>query len=218
MKHVFLSIFALCISYCALSQNDSSSIKYASRVSGLRAGTLFVGASGNFSTSKDSYNSNYESSYSTINLSPKIGVFVAKQFLIGTDFKFQRSKSISQNAFVSNYQITPSATSEYRNTTQLFSIFSRYYIGPWKLKPFIEGSLGIGKNINSSSTENYSNGITTERETKRDINEWELTGGLSYFITKNISLEGALSFGETKIEDRDKSRFFRADFGFSLFF
>jgi len=215
MRFSILIFLIISFSFYAKSQNDSIvSTNSTERVTGLKAGTIFVGASSNFSVTKNSPISSLNQTINTIMFSPKLGVFIGKGVLLGSEYQLYRSKR--EIPFISNYQYNSSR--KYVDNEHLVSIFVRYYFGSWKLKPFLEVSGGIGKYKSTSEEKVHGSNITYNEEFNSDIKEWKLSAGLSYFITKRVSIDGIVGFGETKGDKSYTNQFVRANFGFSLFF
>ena len=124
MRHSILTFLIISFSFFAKSQNDSIvQTNSTNKLSGLKAGTIFVGASSNFSVTKNSPITSFNETVNTIMFSPKLGVFIGKGLLIGSEYQLYRSKR--EIPFFSNYQYNSSRKDIYNE--HLVSIFARYY-------------------------------------------------------------------------------------------
>lgn len=109
-----------------------------------------------------------------MSLTPQVGYFVKDNWAVGT----QVGVSV----------ISPKGSDAGTQTNWTVGAFSRYYFGPNEINSllkngrfFAEGSAGFGGNNSSKSTS--TNGV-----------DLGIGAGYSYFITRNVSLDGLLKF------------------------
>ena len=74
--------------------------------------------------------------------------------------------------------------------------FIRFYLGKAKTRPFFHGAMGIG----FENTWSVSSDGSKEKESDNQLT-YELKAGVAYFITDQVSLEGALAFRRYGIMD-----------------
>jgi hypothetical protein len=114
----------------------------------------------------------YESTYTSFNLSPDVGYFIARNLAGGIRFEYDFNKA-SLNTEVKNHY---------------FSIapFVRYYILPAKERINIFADAGISR---SASKQNYENGSYKDKHFSFNI-----MAGPVFFINPSIGLEFTIGF------------------------
>lgn len=129
----------------------------------------------------------------SLEISPQIGRFIVKNFAIGIEIPFNRSKDIDGD-------------SEYITSTAMVMPFARCYFGKSKVKPYIHGAIGPGwgKNKNVIS-------MGPEYETKFNLTGYEAAGGLGVFLNEHVSLDFSLSYGKLATKWTDSSNVDRTD-------
>ncbi len=127
----------------------------------------------------------------SITLGVGAGYFVANNLVIGLElpvtFSRRKDDDIGFNV---------------RNTTFVVSPFLRYYFGNTNIRPFIQGNIGFG----SSKSKNNSDTIIANPndplvfqpiDTKSDIFQYSLNGGIAIFISQNVALDIGIGYSST---------------------
>lgn len=151
-------------------------------------GKILIGTGSNLgftSTSsrwKSDSGSGDNGSSSSFGLSPKIGYFITDQVALGAEFQFlySASKNSSKSHSVI-YGLGP---------------FARYYYGNEKLKPFLGAGLGFGGDSYKSTSGN--NTI----KANYSIFNFNLEGGLAYFLNDKVSADLGISYNFIKEKDQ----------------
>lgn len=145
-------------------------------------------------------------------LSPSVGVFAARNFLLG----------LSLPVVYSQYRSTVVSTYESSNTQLGVSPFARIYFGSAKLRPFVNASVGY----NHQWTSFLSPGSSTGRPVKDDSGfiGYSLSAGGAYFINNTISLDASLGYAGGDTNNLNIADFFNSgttqakSFGLSIGF
>tara|TARA_R110002049_G_scaffold275752_3_gene453892 strand:+ start:861 stop:2141 length:1281 start_codon:yes stop_codon:yes gene_type:complete len=205
----------LLISCFALAQTETASVENKS-TSAIEKGTFYIGASTGLntinSTVKTLGNGIYNSTLST-SASPSFGYFPINNLLIGVQFDYNLQKS--------NYEyddpFRPSTTKDilkYREN--LFSIFSKYYFGSKRLKPFVGFRGGFGHSLYDQEVTRGDN-LYSDVELKDKLIIIEGEVGLTYFLTNRISLDAGFSFIKSGVNFDDAENSISSNIGFSIF-
>jgi outer membrane protein len=107
---------------------------------------------------------NSDPSLSILTINPQASYFIVNNISIGLAVNYER-KSIGSSS--TNYGIGPSL---------------RYYFSLEKLYPFISLGYSFTKSFNSNNDDTF-NG-----------NQYIITGGISYFLAKNVAIETSVSY------------------------
>lgn len=182
------------------------SLLFISLVNGqTQSGTLFIGAESKMNFSSQNSKSKYDgktvgdgSSMTTFDFNLTLGYFVIDNLVLGISpgISHQESKGYTTNAYV----IGPLA---------------RYYFGATNVKPFLLGEAGF---VGSKSTIDYFG------NSSQSGGYLGIGGGVAIFITKNIAVEGLVSYVGATLTDNDDSKRQKhtnnlsVSFGFSLHF
>lgn len=163
-------------------------------------GSWMAGGSGSFFGSMNSGNLDNAG----LSLSPKLGYFLANNFVMGLDLRYGYIGSKTSYSTSNNY---------------LFSIspFIRYYVGKSKFKGFIEGEMGYG--ISETKISNTTP-VVSNYKYKDDKLLLGISLGASYFFSERVSIEGSFRFshpsGGTFLENNYRNLQFNV--GFQIFF
>jgi len=156
---------------------------------------------------KTDYNSGDIGKTSSFKITPGIGYFLFKNFLVGIDFSL-------------DYYHQKDNGKIYKETTTALSPFLRLYIGDKKVKPFINGAAGPGW----IKTKSEYNGNTSEQKSR--LSGYEAGGGLAFFLSDGISLDLSIAYASATSKFTDGSNVkwentakgFGSNFGFSMYF
>lgn len=172
-------------------------------------GTLLVGASSDMRFLSHNEKHRYfsgnriitdESDNSDFELKTNLGFFFIDNLVIGISPDYYTTDD--DNSTFSRFKFGP---------------FTRYYFGYTNVRPFIGGQLGLSTSKDRGKNTSYT---TTFNGSYIGIN-----GGIAFFVTKNIALEGLVDYtgsyegihdNSTTNEYRD--RYLTLYFGFSLHF
>lgn len=144
---------------------------------------IFVGSSSklNFSFLNSSQKSDQGSvnlnKSADINLAPQAGAFVINNLAIGLEIPFAYSY---KNNILTN-------TKDYTASIAL-APFVRYYFGQTKIKPYLNGLVGVG--TMKSKTE----GSFFSDNSKYRLFLYQVGGGVGFFLGDKVSLDVALSY------------------------
>jgi len=140
-------------------------------------GMFTVGGSVNISESIQNTTSTFN-----LSLSPSMGVFVIRNFVVGGTYSFSVGSSHTVNA-------TTEVKSTTTNITTLVGPFLKYYIGKKNMKPFVSanGGYSVFTQLRSNSSPGSSLGITNY-----DGFQMGASAGIAYFFNPHIALESAL--------------------------
>jgi hypothetical protein len=137
-------------------------------------GNWMVGGTGNFSSYESTYKSNGNEITNKgigINISPKIGYFLADKFVIGTSLSIGYTKpKESDNSF--GYGIGP---------------YARYYF------------LNVDRHVNFFTEVNYIFGETKSGDNKSKSNGYGLKAGSVFFFNNSVGLEVSLDYNSSKL-------------------
>jgi hypothetical protein len=120
----------------------------------------------------------------SIGLSPVVSYFVANRFSIGliTPYSYSRTWGMFPSSWTSNYSAGPSVRYYFPfKTWALFSELSYYHGWQTSMEPV------------------YYPGYSPSTKVTARKDSWSLGAGLTYFITKNIGLEGKLYYEQDKV-------------------
>ena len=192
MKHLLLITLAFC-STIAFSQAQQ--------------GEFLIGADGSFDSSvtSTSFDGDSKTYVSSGTLGIKGGYFVINKLALGLDLS--TTASLQTNDF-NDIELT---TTDYN-----FSPFARYYILENRIKPYFEGTIGIGFG-NEKRESNFG-----EFENKFTDFNLGLGAGVAIFIHKVVSIDLGFNYSFTNRDFRDtdfenKLNNFSLNAGFSLY-
>ena len=129
--------------------------------------------------------------------SPQIGYFISNGVAIGIQVPIQYQKISEESSYDETHSV-------------FFAPFIRSYMGKSRLKPYFEGSVGLGVSKSESSYESESSS-----ENQYMIN---LGAGLAYWMTKNVSFETGLKFIYLSYGSSGSSNNVSKGFGFNMGF
>lgn len=144
---------------------------------------IFVGSSSklnfsflNVSQKSDQGSVNVNKS-TDINLAPQAGAFVINNLAIGLEIPFAYSY---QNNILTN-------TKNY-STSIALAPFVRYYFGQTKIKPYLNGLVGVGT-MKSKTVGSFYND-----NSKYNLFLYQVGGGVGFFLGDKVSLDVDLSY------------------------
>lgn len=137
-------------------------------------GTVLVGLAGNASFNK---NSSFKSSHVTF--SPRVGVFLANNLVVGGQMSLDRQTS-DLFSFGNNYT---------RTLETSVGAFARYYLGDAKLRPYFSAQTGYSW-LRMKST------VPFERGYLQGDQKWQASAGagLAWFVTPRVALEAEANY------------------------
>ncbi|WP_247231955.1 outer membrane beta-barrel protein [Telluribacter sp. SYSU D00476] len=136
-------------------------------------GTWMVGLSGNGSFKRAKY-----STTTSLQLAPQLGYFIGRNLALGTQF----SLDYTHHIFFEDLTHKAKRTSFYG--------LSRYYIGNWKARPYV--NLMVGRSWNRDII-TYSNGVVSRM---REDEAWNtsLGAGVAYFVGPKVAIEADANY------------------------
>ncbi|MVM29939.1 outer membrane beta-barrel protein [Spirosoma sp. HMF4905] len=140
---------------------------------------------GSFSYQKNDFGKSFSAS-----ISPSAGYFVAKNWLLGIGIPF---------SYVSGNYTGFVNSQKNQSTTIGVSPFARYYIGPSKLKPYLDIAYTF-----SHSNYHTDNSID-EINSKSNSTTLTPSLGLAYFLNQNISLNAQLGYNWYSVKTTNDS-------------
>jgi len=190
MKQLVINISAIIlltvISSSVLAQTDQGNVSFSGTT-----GLMFIS-----STSKDIDNYGDKIKISTMEFSPQIGIFYARNCLAGLAIQY-------------NSNSTKTSISD-SNTSSVFVMpILMFYLGKELIKPFVYTGLGKGK-----TTENRNNYSYLE---KYNQTLFEAGFGIAAFINKNISLDIGAAYSSVNSK-KDQVKLTTSGFGFQAGF
>ena len=198
MKKLFLTSFAFILFVgFTNAQDDSSTEDFTSK------GTYIVGGSSNLSIASNSSKTKTDTQEvdtgSTFNISfaPAAGYFVMDNLVTGIQLSIGYRKFKDDNSSVTG------DIYESKTTTLLALPFVRYYFSKNNIKPFLQGSVGLGTSKTKfTNTSPFSEG---ENESTSNIFAYEFDGGVAIFINSNISVDLGIGYASTSSKPKDSS-------------
>ena len=166
-------------------------------------GRTFISGSSelNFSNTTMTYEYDGEergdSDVSQFNMTPTIGYFVADGFALGLSLNVDNSKQ-----------------DDYTSNSVTFGPIAKYYFGTTNVKPFIQGGVYYGSQVEDNDTD----------ESKAKASSWDIGGGVAIFLNNFASIDAALGYGQGTLtsKDDDKAKLkvsgIALNIGFSLYF
>lgn len=156
-----------------------------SGLSQIQKGTIIAGGNVGFSTGNNtSEPSGFETTFTTLNLSPDVGIFVTDGFAAGL-----------------NLNISTSSGEDDDNDKSTFTSFSG---APWVrlYSPsglFGEVSYGIGSVKSTFESGSFSS------ESKSNLTTWYIGGGYAIFVSNSVAIEPLVRYSQNQITDSDNS-------------
>jgi hypothetical protein len=153
---------------------------------------LFAGESGlNFS----SFNSKWKSDYGSgdngksrnLDLTAQVGYFVLNNIVIGLEIPYSYSKYIDGNSTSISSSVT-------------LVPFLKCYIGKSKVKPYLQGGIGIGW-----GNEKYDDSYADEIKVPTKIAAAEIGGGLGIFLNEHFSIDIGMGYASASSKWLDES-------------
>ena len=149
--------------------------------------------------------------YSTFNLTPSMGYFVANNLAVGLDLGF-----VSITEKYEDYKFVTS-------TLSLMPTVTYYFKKESNIAPYLGAGVGYASISEKESIGSYS------EKTTNDGFAWKAKGGVVYLITPSIGVDLGLSYGEVsnnedvsfnggKIKATNKTSTLGINAGFSFFF
>jgi hypothetical protein len=133
----------------------------------------------------------------SLNFSPQIGYFLTDGLAVGVQIPISVSSS-------------GSGSDKYSTSTLAFAPFVRNYFGKTNLRPFVQGSAGIGSAGFKFGSDDESASLFL----------WEVGGGVAMFIKENISIDFVVGYVSStmKFKDEDDFKVVSNGVGFSIGF
>ncbi len=149
-----------------------------------------------------------EARSTSFSLRPSAGYFVIDNLAVGGGILFSSNKTKSDTF-----------DNESINTAFIFSPFIRYYFTEGNIKPFLEGSVGVG-----FSNTKVDDGVG-ENEFKNSIFNYSFDGGVAFFLGDRVSIDLGVGYATSTVKPKDNNtppRFDSDSFvfkvGFHIFF
>lgn len=171
-------------------------------------GKIILGGSSsfNFASQKSTFKSDdFETDQGTntsFSLAPSTGFFVVDNLAIGAALSFSSSK-FKNDEF----------DSESTNTALTFLPFVRYYFSEGNIKPFLQGSAGLGSSNFKEDSE-----FSEESEFKSSIFAYGFDGGVAFFLNDNVSIDLGIGYASASSKPKDNNdsnrRVINSGFGF----
>jgi outer membrane protein len=200
-------------------------------------GTFAIGGKTNLGFNSTTVNQNYGSvslevsKTTSFNITPNAGYFLIDNLLVGIDFNYSITTTKRPLQYYENFDSAiTSGFSSYsygegkRTETQLGVLPNiHYFFGKEKLKPYVAAGLGIANvNVKTSSPAYSITNTTDYYETSSTSNGlvWSVGGGCAYFISKFVSLDLGLEYGQYTYNQegtKSKQEIFGASVGVSVF-
>jgi outer membrane protein len=122
--------------------------------------------------------------------SPFLGYTVLKNLAPGIKLDYEYSKSLAPNG-LGGYNVNSSSSI-------LFIPSVRYYFLDSNLKPYLQIGYGFGW---QKLVQSYFQ--TSNLKHNNTLSQWEISGGMSYFINSNISIDFLIGYISTTIFYKD---------------
>jgi hypothetical protein len=181
MKKFFTLSLILGLTISTFGQTDGGKI--------LLGGTTNLTADLSTAKWKDDNGSGTDSKTTSIDFEPHIGIFVVKNLAIG----------LSLDVY---YSLEKNSSNDDKSSTTLLegSPFVRFYIGNGKVKPFVQGKVGIG-------LENFKDMpvVGTSTTDKYTVFNFGFMGGVALFLNDHVSLDLGLGFTSNSFKARDNN-------------
>jgi opacity protein-like surface antigen len=113
-------------------------------------------------------------------LSPRVGYFALNRLAVG--FTIPISYARNRVDFTGN-----TSTAVFNSISA--NVFTRYYLRSAKFTPFLQGELGYSRFSSKTTIQS----ITPSSDTDGRFN-YALGGGLAYFVTPQVAIEGTLEY------------------------
>ncbi|MDJ1473322.1 outer membrane beta-barrel protein [Cytophagaceae bacterium DM2B3-1] len=166
-------------------------------------GTFMVGGSiGNLS---------FQSDYLGVSFSPTVGYFVVTNLVVGLTPAFEYKTFTLMN------------DSKTKSTSFGIGPFVRYYFGEGKLKPLLNASFLYYRNtvkLGDLPIDPNDPVLEGDHKVKQGYKFIQLGGGIAYFLSKSIALEGIVNYGhymDYDILGSNKSNEVAVSLGFQIF-
>jgi hypothetical protein len=174
--------------------------------------TLIAGESGlNFS----SFNSKWKSDYGSgdngksknLDFTAQIGSFILNNIVLGLEIPYSYSKVIDGSNTSSSSSVT-------------FVPFLKCYIGKSKIKPYIQGGIGLGW-----GNEKYDDSYSDEIKVPTKITAKEIGGGFGIFLNEHFSIDIGMGYASasskwldenTNVNYKNTAKGFAASIGFVI--
>jgi opacity protein-like surface antigen len=142
-----------------------------------------------------SFNSKWQTDYGSgdngksryLDIKAQIGYFIFSNFVIGLEIPYSYSKEIKE----SNTSITSSVT---------FVPFLKCYLGKSKIKPYLQGGIGLGRGNNK-----FDDAYSSETKVPTKISAREIGGGLGIFLNEHFSMDLGIGYAYVSSKWLDKS-------------
>lgn len=212
MKILNLLFILSCLLLCSVgfAQSDNSN-----SMSATSQGNILVGGSSSFNFTSQQPKSKTDSggvidgstTTSTFSFSPSAGYFVVDNLVLGAGILFSSSKfKVDEFDF------------EETDNSIVFSPFARYYFTEGNIKPFLQGSVGVGSSKSESSDSDF--------EFKNSIFAYGFDGGVAFFLGNYVSIDLGLGYAYASFKPKDNnddnfksiSSGFGFNAGFNIFF
>ena len=197
MKKVFLSVLVVILFINVSNSQTNDDVSYAQK------GTYIIGGSSNLSfvnnNSKTKTDTQEIEGGNTFNISfaPAAGYFVIDNLVTGIQL------SIGYSKFKDDTSSVTGDLYESKSTTFLALPFARYYFSKNNIKPFLQGSVGLGSSKTKfTNTIPFSEG---DNESTSNIFAYEIDGGVAIFINSKISVDLGIGYASTTRKPKDSS-------------
>jgi hypothetical protein len=198
-KTPFILLLLFCSAFSALAQTEK--------------GTWMLGGSAGWSKSSSDYefgtgSGKYKNS--SLSFSPNIGYFVSDNFALGLSLPIQFFKT----------EVTgePLMMNDSRYFSYGFGPSIRYYFPlneKWAL--LSTAAYNLGWAISDTQYFDGVSGMVVDNKSKNDWSGFAVGAGVSYFINKNIGLEGLLQYQGTKHYENDTDDRLTFKVGFQIY-
>lgn len=191
-----LILSLLLYSFIGLSQSDDET-----SISPTTKGNFIVGGSSSFNFSSENLKIKSDTvddidigTNTFFSIAPSVGYFVFDNLVIGAEVTFSTGKFKSDDSDFKS-----------KNTTIVASPFVRYYFGKTKIKPFLEGSIGLGSSKSESENFPIGDDIVNSTETRTSIFAYNFNGGVAIFLNDFVSIDLGVGYFSTSSKNKDNN-------------
>ncbi len=164
-------------------------------------GNFIIGGSSSFnfsSTSSKVKGDNFDDidigTNTFFSIAPSAGYFVIDNLAIGTGVAFTTGKFKADDSDF-----------ESRQTSIVASPFVRYYFGKTNIRPFLEGSFGIGSTKTETDNDFIGDDVVSSSETRNSIFTYAFNGGVAFLLNDFVSIDLGVGYNSTSTKNRDNN-------------
>ena len=178
-----IAILILMVSQWAFSQTEKGHFIFSGNTSA------------EFSNTKRT-NGSSEVKTTSFDVNPTLGYFVKDNLFLGLAGNFEFTRYKNNQSFIQKTTLTV-----------LMPAVGYYFPLEGKIKPFVSGSFGLAT-LKSVYTNNYEPifgdpAFSNSETIKYNGLAYTISGGASYFVTNNFSLDAQLSYNYVNLEQKD---------------